>query len=45
MIAGRPDNYYWGMMVTPVFLAGLAFAPMGLKSLVARARGRTAHAK
>ncbi len=33
MIAGRGDNYYWGFMVSPALLAGLAFAPMGLSAL------------
>ena len=33
MIAGRGDNYYWGFMVTPAILAGMAFAPMGLLAL------------
>jgi hypothetical protein len=34
MIAGRPDNYYWGFMVSPAIFAGLAFAPMALRSLL-----------
>jgi len=34
MIAGRPDNFYWGMMVAPAMWIGLAFAPMGARSLV-----------
>jgi hypothetical protein len=40
MIAGRGDNYYWGFMVAPAMFIGLAFVPMGLKSLwrVANAR-------
>lgn len=33
MIAGRPENWYWGALVTPVLLVGLAFAPMALRSL------------
>lgn len=37
MIAGRPDNYYWGAMVAPALLVGLAFAPQALATLVARA--------
>ena len=40
MIAGRGDNYYWGFMVSPVLLAGLAFAPMGLSALWRAARVR-----
>lgn len=34
MVAGRPDNYYWGFMVSPAIFAGLAFAPMALRSLL-----------
>lgn len=34
MIAGRPENWYWGALVSPLLLAGLAFTPMALKSLV-----------
>lgn len=34
MLAGRPDNYYWGFMVTPAFFIGLAFAPRALKGLL-----------
>ena len=40
MIAGRGDNYYWGFMVSPALLAGLAFAPLGLSSLWRSARLR-----
>ena len=39
MIAGRPDNYYWGAMVGPAMFLGLAFAPQSLGSLVAAASG------
>lgn len=34
MIAGRPENWYWGALLTPVVFIGLAFAPDGLRSLV-----------
>lgn len=34
MIAGRPDNFYWGMMVAPAMWIGLAFVPMAARSLV-----------
>jgi len=34
MIAGRPDTYYWGVMVAPAVMVGLAFAPAGLRALV-----------
>jgi len=40
MIAGRGDNYYWGAMVAPAMFIGLAFAPMGLKSLVKAASAK-----
>ncbi len=33
MIAGRNENFYWGMMVAPVMFAGLAMVPMAVKSL------------
>ena len=33
MIAGRGDNVYWGMMVGPVLLMGLAFVPQGCAGL------------
>jgi hypothetical protein len=32
-VAGRPDNFYWGAMITPVMALGLAFAPMAAMSL------------
>jgi len=34
MIAGRPDNFYWGMVVAPAMWIGLAFMPMAVKGLV-----------
>ncbi len=37
MIAGRPDTYYWGVMVAPAVMVGLAFAPAGLRALIAAA--------
>lgn len=37
-VAGRPDTFYWGLMVAPAFLIGLAFAPDGLRDLWSRAR-------
>ena len=33
MIAGRNENFYWGMVVAPAMFAGLAMAPMALRSL------------
>lgn len=38
MIAGRPDNFYWGAVIAPAMFIGLAFVPMALKSLVAAAK-------
>jgi hypothetical protein len=32
---GRPDNFYWALMITPLLLVGLAFAPRSLSELVA----------
>lgn len=37
---GRADTFYWGLMIAPVLLVGLAFAPDGVRDLVARARDR-----
>lgn len=28
MVAGRDDNFYWGMVIAPAMFVGLAFAPM-----------------
>lgn len=36
----RLDTFYWGLMIAPAFLIGLAFAPDGLRDLVARALDR-----
>ncbi|MFX5998793.1 hypothetical protein ABTF05_20650, partial [Acinetobacter baumannii] len=33
----RTDTYYWGLMVAPVTLIGLVFAPDGLRDLWASA--------
>jgi hypothetical protein len=33
MIAGRPDNFYWGAIIAPAMFVGLAFAPRAAKSL------------
>jgi hypothetical protein len=40
MIAGRGDNYYWGFMVSPTALVGLAFVPAALRALAAAALRR-----
>jgi hypothetical protein len=39
-IFARLDTFYWGLMVSPVFLVGLVFAPDGLRDLVAAALDR-----
>jgi hypothetical protein len=36
----RLDTFYWGLMVAPIFLIGLAFAPDALRDLVAAALDR-----
>ncbi len=38
MIAGRPDNFYWGAVIAPAMFIGLAFVPMALTSLMAAAK-------
>lgn len=37
MIFGRPDNFYWGLMIAPLLLVGLVFAPAALRDLAAAA--------
>jgi hypothetical protein len=39
MIAGRDNNFYWGVILVPVLVMGLAMAPFALKSLWQRAVG------
>lgn len=34
MIAGRPDNFYWGAIIAPAMFLGLAFVPMATISLL-----------
>lgn len=36
---GRTDTFYWGLMIAPPLLIGLAFAPDGLRDLIEAARG------
>ncbi|WP_201245942.1 hypothetical protein [Halochromatium salexigens] len=40
MIAGRPDNTYWGVLCAPLVAVSLTFAPAGLRALWKAARGR-----
>lgn len=35
----RPDTFYWGLMVTPLLLTGLATAPLMIARLVVQIRG------
>ncbi|MFN3434177.1 MAG: hypothetical protein ACK4ZY_07225 [Sphingomonas sp.] len=37
---GRLDTFYWGLLVAPPLLVGLAFVPDGLRDLVEAARDR-----
>lgn len=37
-IAGRDENYYWGMLVTPCLALGLVFLPDAVRSLLRAAR-------
>jgi hypothetical protein len=34
---GRPDNFYWGIMLAPLLPIGLAFAPAALRDLASSA--------
>ena len=38
MVLGRPENFYWALMVAPTFLLGLVFLPEALSALIAAAR-------
>jgi hypothetical protein len=44
MIAGRDNNFYWGIVITPILFMGLAFAPWALQSLWNRALEKRAGA-
>jgi len=37
MLAGRDNNFYWALVVTPAWFVGFAFLPMALRSLLASA--------
>jgi hypothetical protein len=32
-LLGRPDNFYWGILIAPILPIGLAFAPRALRDL------------
>jgi hypothetical protein len=36
MLVGRPDNFYWGILIAPLLPIGLAFAPRALLDLFGR---------
>jgi hypothetical protein len=38
MIAGRVDNFYWGMVIAPTMFIGFAFVPMAIKGLWSAAK-------
>ncbi|RPF71838.1 hypothetical protein [Aurantiacibacter spongiae] len=40
MIAGRDNNFYWALVVMPVWFVGYAFVPRAVRSLVLTALGR-----
>ncbi|TIX51052.1 hypothetical protein [Alteraurantiacibacter aquimixticola] len=40
MLAGRDNNFYWALVVTPCWFMGYAFVPRALRSLWNSARGR-----
>ena len=42
MIVGRPDNFYWALLLAPLLPIGLAFAPGALRDLGAAAALRSA---
>lgn len=37
LVIGRPDNFYWGLMVSPLVGVGLALAPEAIADLAGRA--------
>ena len=38
MIVGRPDNFYWAVMITPMLFMGALFAPLALRDLISDIR-------
>lgn len=40
MVVGRPENFYWGLIIAPVLIPGLAFAPRALRDLAIAASRR-----
>lgn len=39
-VASRADTFYWGLMIAPTLLIGLAFVPDGLRDLLVAAHDR-----
>lgn len=39
MIAGRANNFYWGLMIAPAYFVGLYWVPGALRDLLASAKG------
>ena len=44
MLFGRANNFYWGLVVAPAFLVGLAFLPSAFSDLASAIRTRRAAA-
>ncbi|MEJ6008364.1 hypothetical protein [Novosphingobium aquae] len=42
MIAGRQNNFYWGVIAVPFLFMGLAWMPFGLRNLIDAAREQRA---
>ena len=42
MIAGRDNNFYWGVIITPILFIGMAVTPFAMTSLWHRAFGQRA---
>lgn len=45
MIAGRANNFYWGLMVTPAWFVGLYWVPFGVRDLARSLRAKTGAGK
>jgi hypothetical protein len=43
-VFSRPDTFYWGLMLTPLLLTGLAVAPIMIARLFGQMRAASAHA-
>lgn len=42
MLAGRENNFYWGLVVVPAWFVGLYWVPFALRDLVSGAQGSVA---